>query len=544
MLANKIERLEPLVSGSSPTGLTGIISLGLCAAAIGLALSIGICIRTIGLESVPPGLNQDEACNAYDAYCLLRTGRDQHGVRWPTLIRGFNDYRMPLFDYCAIPWIGALGLRPGAIRMAAATWGCLDLFAVTGLALMLIGARGAALAALLLALSPWHLPFSRFGIEATAASASISLALIATLAALRAGRGIWLIASAVPWAMALYAYSITKAFIPPMLLLVAVTYRGQLRRRFWWGISGVGLLAVLAVPQAVAVLRDQQHTLARLRTISAIAGFTWLQTPRPIAAGMLSYLDPRFLFTRGCPSIMLHPPGIGQLLVAQAPMLVMAVIGLGLATYRKVGLFLWLWLVVALIPAALVRPSPHPLHAILAVAPLTLLSALGMVVLVDWAWATRAVRLGLSALFLAGVLIQGAWFVRFYFHRYPVLAASSFQYGVDRALRLAVKFAPPEGPIVVTDSINQPYIYVLFYDRFSPQRLQAMDWTWSGDLFAPVRSLDRYLFSNPAMVFTTAPAGVFIFPGAANPPVKPIATVKYPSGSNAYMIVVKTAHPG
>ena len=55
---------------------------------------------------MPAGFNQDEACNGYDAYSLLRTGRDQHGNLLPVAIQAFNDYRMPLFDYSLIVPIG------------------------------------------------------------------------------------------------------------------------------------------------------------------------------------------------------------------------------------------------------------------------------------------------------------------------------------------------------------------------------------------------------------------------------------------------------
>ena len=46
----------------------------------------------VSLEQSPPGFAQDEACESYDAYSLWHTGRDQHGVLLPAVMRAFNDY--------------------------------------------------------------------------------------------------------------------------------------------------------------------------------------------------------------------------------------------------------------------------------------------------------------------------------------------------------------------------------------------------------------------------------------------------------------------
>ena len=73
------------------------------------SLLAGILLRTISLGSVPPGLHHDEACNGYDAYSILHTGRDHHGNFMPIAIEAFGDYRPPIFDYSLVPLIGLSG---------------------------------------------------------------------------------------------------------------------------------------------------------------------------------------------------------------------------------------------------------------------------------------------------------------------------------------------------------------------------------------------------------------------------------------------------
>lgn len=94
------------------------------------SLIAGIALRTIRLDQVPPGLHHDEACDGYDAYSIFLTGRDHHGNFLPIIAQGFNDYRMPLFDYSLVPLVAAFGLKPAVVRLGAAIWGSLDLVAI------------------------------------------------------------------------------------------------------------------------------------------------------------------------------------------------------------------------------------------------------------------------------------------------------------------------------------------------------------------------------------------------------------------------------
>jgi len=85
-----------------------------------VALIVGAWLRLTQLQEVPPGVYCDEACNGYDAYSILQTGRDHHGNALPILFQGFNDYRRPLFNYTLVPLVGALGLKIGVVRLGTA----------------------------------------------------------------------------------------------------------------------------------------------------------------------------------------------------------------------------------------------------------------------------------------------------------------------------------------------------------------------------------------------------------------------------------------
>src|SRR5579883_348793 len=122
-----LEYLEPLAPRMSATGLARLVSAAVSGSVLAAALIGAIVLRTVVLDRVPAGFNQDEACNGYDAYSLLRTGRDQHGNFLPVAIQAFNDYRMPLFDYSLTLPVAVFGLHPAAVRLGAALWGIADL---------------------------------------------------------------------------------------------------------------------------------------------------------------------------------------------------------------------------------------------------------------------------------------------------------------------------------------------------------------------------------------------------------------------------------
>lgn len=65
----------------------------------------------------PPALNADEASNAYDAYSILKTGKDQYGNFLPLRFKSFGDYKMPLLTYLDVPWIKIFGLNETGARM-------------------------------------------------------------------------------------------------------------------------------------------------------------------------------------------------------------------------------------------------------------------------------------------------------------------------------------------------------------------------------------------------------------------------------------------
>lgn len=86
--------------------------------------------RLYQLPNWPSGLTPDEAAQAYSAYSILKTGRDEWGVRLPLNLRSFGDYKPPLQTYLMIPSIATFGLNEFALRLPNAILSSLSIIGV------------------------------------------------------------------------------------------------------------------------------------------------------------------------------------------------------------------------------------------------------------------------------------------------------------------------------------------------------------------------------------------------------------------------------
>ena len=534
----QLQHATPLLSRlRSKSNLLAIVALGTLLVAASIP-------RVVALGRVPLGLNQDEACNGYDAYSLLQTGRDQAGNRLPITIQAFNDYRMPLFDYSLVPVLGVFGLDTASVRLGAALWGIADLVALALLGWLMFGIWGSAIAIVLAALSPWHLPLSRFGAEITSAAATTGWAMVCFLLWHRRQWSGWLILSALFFGITLYSYSVTKLFVPVWIIVLAIFYRRDFRSYIRTSLAGASIVVLCALPQIVLLWSNGRRVQARFNQISIFRADGWtLHTLWDFFRNLVGHFSPGYLFIHGQQvdrAETYHPPGFGQLLGVQAVMVVLALCALYDRRYRKLVLLLLAWLVAAALPAALTLPSPQASRNVLAITPWTLLSALGMVFLLNLDFVSVVARRVAVGVLLVATLWQGASFLRFYFGAYPTVAARVYQYGMEQVVHAIETLSRGDDePVIITQNMWQPYIYVLFYRRYPPARFQSLGARDNPALLAKVHSFDRYRFQDPGQTFARLPHGIFVFSSRERPPETPTLTIRYPDGQIAYQVLAK-----
>ena len=179
-----------------------------------LALLVAAALRLPDLTAVPTGVHYDEA-----AYGLNAGDIGLRGDR-PIFIPAFTG-REPLYLYLAGGMARALGNTLFALRLTSAFAGLLTVAATYWLGReMLADRRLALLAAALLAVSFWHVLFSRLGFRVISQPLLQALAVAALFRGLRGGRWAWLWVAGLLIGLTAYTYLAARLF--PVLLGLAL----------------------------------------------------------------------------------------------------------------------------------------------------------------------------------------------------------------------------------------------------------------------------------------------------------------------------------
>jgi len=447
------------------------------------------------LSQVPPGFFCDEASNGYDAYCLLLTHRDQYGNFFPLFTRAFGDYRETLYILFTIPFIKFLGLRELATRLPAALIGTLTVFILYLLGKEFFDRRLGCLSALFLAISPWHIQFSRIAFRAILFPFFFCLALFLFFRSLKKPCFLW--GSALFFGLSLHTYSSARVFVPLFLLVLIIIYRRELLRMRKETITA-GLLFLFIF---VLLFKFWISPQGRARAEATLV-FSLLKDIRYY----LSYFNPCFLFFNGDPNLRHSPLGMGELHVFEVITVVAGLFFL-LKCKEKVCKIILLWLLLYPIPAALTA-SDHALRAIIGAPLFAILSGYGVIKLKE-KLSPQVSRYFVLGLFLLGITNVGLFFKK-YFLQYPKYSAPFWQYGMREAITLAEESGYER--IAVSDSFFLPHIFILFYTQYPPQKYQMSplldvsqgNWQYTN------YSLGRYFITDISHLYLRIPCLVIL----------------------------------
>ncbi len=207
---------------------------------------IGSVVRIAGLTRWPMGLHQDEAYSAYNAWCLLKYGVDSSGYVNPVYYSAYGSGMNVLYSWLTMPFLALLGPTTTALRLPQAVWGSLCIPVAYGLGKELKGERFGLLFAALLAINPWHIKQSRYGIESNIA---VPMFLIAVwlLARYLNGKRKSILGAAFFFGITLYAYAVTWLLVPVFLLMVFV-FRHKRFHPDRYVLGAILILFALALP--------------------------------------------------------------------------------------------------------------------------------------------------------------------------------------------------------------------------------------------------------------------------------------------------------
>lgn len=523
---------------------------------------LGFILRVILLDISPPGFNADEAALGYNAYSILKTGKDEWGTSFPFVFRSFSDYKPGLYVYLALPFVAVLGLTEFAVRLPSILLGAFSIVLIYLLAKELFRKEVAAKAsAFLLSISPWHIHFTRGAWEANVATFFILLAVYAFVKALKNHWFLWI--SSASFIAAMYTYQSPRVVVPVLVLLLIFFYSRKLL------IKKNILVAVLAVILLLplAFLLISTVGLARFQGISIFSdmgplnrvneergqhqdyssfGSRFFHNKLEVYAGnfaghYLDHFNPNFLFVYGDSLKRNKIPDIGQMHIFE---IVTFFGGLYFLIRNKYphAKVVFLWLMVAPLAAALTYQTPHALRAHNMVIPLALISGLGLGILREYLFClARPLKY-----FTLGtlVLVVGISFVGFldrYYIHLPKQYALEWEYGFSQVIPIVVANQDKYQKIIITDRYDQPYILFLFYSKYDPATYQHQT-KQIGDNkfgFTTISSFDKYEF-RPIGKEEISQSKDTLFVGTVqeiDESVDLLKVINFPNGTPAFKIV-------
>lgn len=499
-----------------------------------LILILAAFLRFYKLNSYP-ALNADEAAIGYNAYSLIQTGMDEHGNRWPIHFQSFNDYKPGLYFYLVLPFVKFIGLNEWAVRIPNAASGVLTVlvlyFLVKELKIGNSNGKDASsilkleiIASFMLAISPWHIHFSRGGWEVNTATFFILSGFYFFIKSLNTPRFrtklFELIISSVLLIASLYTYHAARVVVPLLGLSTLIIYR----KIIFGNLKPYIIFAVVSVILLVPLARD----LASPGTLYRVAGVGLFADPGPLnrineqrgehgsidslgaklihnkavnyglafAKNWQSHFTGEFLFMTGDVIQRNRVPETGEMYIFDILFLALGFIAI--ASHQKSWSFILSWLLVAPVASALTFQSPNALRAGSMVIPLIVVSAYGLLKAVGWLGNQRLpfVKIG-GFLILAAFVI---WNFTRYEHMYWVHMSKEYpfssQYGVKELVSYVSENQSKYKDIVITNRYDQPYILFLFYTKYDPQKFQFHHSLTSRDEFgfSTVSDFDKYHF--------------------------------------------------
>ena len=203
-------------------------------------LLLAALLRLPALSHTPPGLHYDEAANA-----ILAADIGLRGER-PVFITSYTGKEV-FFFYAAGVIMRLVGESVFALRLTSAFLGLLTVAATYWLGRALLADRRVAvIAAALLAISFWHLLFSRYGFRAISQPLLQALSVAAMFHGLKQENGWrWFVLAGVFLGLTAYTYLAARLFPAPLgLALLPLLFDSRLAHR---RLRQVGLTALVAV---------------------------------------------------------------------------------------------------------------------------------------------------------------------------------------------------------------------------------------------------------------------------------------------------------
>lgn len=417
-----------------------------------LILLVATFLRVFLLSEVPNGFHQDEATTGYDAYSLLKTMHSQYGAFFPLFSKAFFDYNESLSRFFTIPFVWIFGLNEFSTRIPIAIIGILTVWLLYHLGKEIFNEKVGLLSALFLAISPWHIQFSRIAYTGVLVPFFFCFGLLFFIKSLKQSK--YLPLSGLGFGLTLYTYSPARVFIPIFLCgLTAIFWKHLWKNKKQTFTTFIIFISILIVLLNFWI---SPEGMTRVRTAGLVSN------PGQIFLNYFSYFNPKFLFLIGDPFPRHSPKGIGELYFWELLTVSFGIFGL-LKEESKTRSLFFIWLLLYPIPAVLTAPD-HALRVIVGAPLFAILSGYGFVKMTDIFRLSNKYRLWLT---LFVTILSLSFFCKIYFLDYPKQSNYNiWRYGMKELITYTEKST--NQCVLISNRFHHTSIFILFYSQYDP----------------------------------------------------------------------------
>lgn len=430
-------------------------------------------LRFYQVAEKPHDLYIDEVSIGYNAYSILKTGKDEYGIFLPLFFKSLGDYKLPVYVYLTALSEAVFGKNALAVRMPSVFFGSLTiLFFILLIYEISRSERLSLLSGLYLAISPWHLQFSRAGFEANVAlffiTSGIYLILHEFLS--RKKTCMWGLLSLI---ISIYTYHVSRIFVPAILFTIFLFYKKEAMAAFkknrWQKLIFVFILLLPFFIYSVSdsgLARFRQETLLKDLPKNLmhypLKIFFW--TINQIIINYLKYFSLDFLFFSGDQIGRHSVREMGMNYLWQLPFFLFGIYQMLKKLHRDSKIMLC-WLACSPLAAISATPNPHALRGLVTVIPVTYLivESINFFVkkMINRRQITKIILIPLTVYFMISYL-------HIYYVHYPRKASPDWNGGYKQAISYVKDEDFRYDQVILTPTFNRDYAFLLFYGNFPP----------------------------------------------------------------------------
>lgn len=215
---------------------------------VSLLLIIGCIVRVCMLDTIPGGLNQDEASAGYDAYSIMTYGIDRNGMHYPVHLIAWGSGQNAAYSYLAIPFLKVFGNTTIGLRLPMALCGCVSLFVFYYVLRSFTSENNALIGLAFLSINPWHIMKSRWALESNLFPEMVFLAVLLLVAAIKNKNYIFFYISAVVFALSSYSYGTSYFFLFFFIIFFLIYLLIKKTFKWWHIVIYLAVVGILCMP--------------------------------------------------------------------------------------------------------------------------------------------------------------------------------------------------------------------------------------------------------------------------------------------------------